>query len=64
VRIDHAPTLLLWEIARDGLPLLAEPESAWHAFRARASSEWFDFEPAYRRALALYTRRVAAGASP
>jgi hypothetical protein len=59
VRLDRASMLLRWQIARDGIPLLAEPSWEWVRFRAAAASEHADIADALRRAARLFRRRLA-----
>lgn len=59
VRLDHASTLLRWQVARDGRVLHAEPASEAARFRARAASEYGDFYPALVRASHLFAQRLA-----
>jgi predicted nucleotidyltransferase len=46
VRLDHASTLLRWQVARDGKVLLADPPHERCRFLARAAGEHADFAPA------------------
>jgi predicted nucleotidyltransferase len=59
VRLDRAPTLVRWQVARDGVLILARERSDYTCFLAAAASEWFDFEPAFNRASAHFRRRLA-----
>lgn len=59
VRLDRASTLLRWQIARDGILLLAEPGWEWVRFRARAASEYADIADSLERAAKLFRRRIA-----
>ncbi len=61
VRLDHATTLLLWEVARTGRPLLEVEPKEFARFRARAAAEWADFAPAYARAGEVFRQRLASG---
>lgn len=45
VRIDTAPPLLRFEIARGGILLLEREAHAWADFRARAALDWWDWAP-------------------
>jgi predicted nucleotidyltransferase len=64
VRLDRAPTLVLWEVARYGVPLIEAGPFEFARFRARAASEYLDFAPALERAAALFRRRLAAEHPP
>jgi uncharacterized protein len=48
VRLDAAPPLLRFEIARDGRVLLERTPHAWTDFRARAMTDWWDWAPTAR----------------
>ena len=48
VRLDAAPPLLRFEIARDGRVLLERAPHAWADFRARAMTDWWDWAPTAR----------------
>ena len=48
VRLDVAPPLLRFEIARDGCVLLERTPHAWTDFRARAMTDWWDWAPTAR----------------
>lgn len=48
VRLDVAPPLLRFEIARDGRLLLERTPHAWTDFRARAMTDWWDWAPTAR----------------
>ncbi|MEO8846506.1 MAG: nucleotidyltransferase domain-containing protein [Kofleriaceae bacterium] len=58
VRIDRASTTLAWQIARDGVLLLAEPATEWVRFRANAASEHADTNEALHRAAELFRRHL------
>ena len=62
VRLDHANVLVRWEVARDGVCVLAEPAYEWTRFRAHAASEHADLAEPLRIAAELYRRRVAESA--
>lgn len=65
VRLDHADTLVRWEVARTGRLLLSVPAYEHAHFVARAASDYADFAPALQRAAARFRRRLAepAGAA-
>ena len=47
-RLDEAPPLLRFEIARDGVVLIARDQDAWPEFRAHAMIDWWDWAPTAR----------------
>jgi predicted nucleotidyltransferase len=49
IRLDTAPPLLRFEIARDGVVLLQREPDLWPDFRARAMVDWWDWAPLARR---------------
>ena len=58
VRLDEAPPLLRFEIARDGRPLVERAPHAWADFRARAMIDWWDWAPTARMVYAAAVRRL------
>jgi predicted nucleotidyltransferase len=67
VRLDIAPPLLRFEIARDGRLLLERTPHAWVDFRARAMTDWWDWAPTARffhAAAASRLRAALANGSP
>jgi uncharacterized protein len=48
VFLDTAPPLLRFEIASDGVLLLARDRDDWVDFRARAMIDWWDWAPTAR----------------
>ena len=58
VRLDRASPLLRWEIARNGMLLVADPWE-WARFRAYAASEHADMADSLQRAAKLFRRRLA-----
>ena len=67
VRLDSAPPLLRFEIARDGRVLLERSPHAWADFRARAMTDWWDWAPTARflqTAAATRLRAALADGSP
>jgi len=64
VRLDEASTLLRWQVACHGIPIVSAGEHEWPRFRARAASEYADFRPALEAAAERFRRRLleAAGA--
>jgi predicted nucleotidyltransferase len=59
VRLDHATTLVRWQVAKDGRLLYAQPHYEWVRFVARAASDYGDFAPALAGAAARYRQRLA-----
>jgi len=57
VRLDHASTLLRWEIARDGIPLVTV-DHEWTRFRARAASDHAEIADGLANAARLFQRRL------
>jgi len=67
VRLETAPPLLRFEIARDGRVLLERAPHAWADFRARAMTDWWDWAPTARllhSAAAARLRAALADGSP
>jgi len=60
VRLDAAPPLLRFEIARDGRVLLERTPHAWVDFRARAMTDWWDWAPTARLLHAAAVERLRA----
>ena len=60
VRLDTAPPLLRFEIARDGSVLLEREPHAWADFRARAMTDWWDWAPTARLLHAAAASRLRA----
>ena len=60
VRLDRAPLLLRWEVARTGIPISGE-HAAIVRFRAMTASEHADVGPSLARAAETYRRRLAGG---
>jgi predicted nucleotidyltransferase len=60
VRLDGAPPLLRFEIARDGRPLVERTPHAWVDFKARAMTDWWDWAPWARVFHAAAVREVRA----
>ena len=61
VRLDKAPPLLRFEIARDGRLLLERVPHAWADFKARAMVDWWDWAPLAHALHASALRRVREG---
>jgi len=66
VRLDQAPALLRFEIARNGQAIVERRPHAWSDFRARAMVDWWDWAPTARMlheaAVARLRQRVKSGA--
>jgi uncharacterized protein len=56
--LDAAPPLLRFEIARDGLVLVARGPHDWADFRARAMIDWWDWAPTARMMHAVMSERL------
>ncbi len=63
VRLDLAPTLVRWEVARSGRMLWASGPDETSCFVAEAASEYLDFAPAFKKASEAFRRTLAAGAA-
>jgi predicted nucleotidyltransferase len=61
VRLDRAPTLVKWQVARDARVLIESGPFQAARFLASAASEYLDFEPSFTQAAALFRRRLARG---
>jgi len=61
VRLDRASVLLRWRVAREGVPLLADPAREWPRFVAWVGIEHAEFAPLYARAAERFRRKLAAG---
>jgi predicted nucleotidyltransferase len=59
VRLDHAPLVLRWRIASEGVPVVGD-HAEWARFAAATASEHADFAPALARAAALFRERLAS----
>jgi predicted nucleotidyltransferase len=66
VRLNDAPPLLRFEIARDGRLLLERTAHAWIDFRAKAMIDWWDWAPTARTlhaaAISRLREKLAHGA--
>jgi predicted nucleotidyltransferase len=61
VRLDEAPPLLRFEIARDGRVLLERIPHAWADCKARAMVDWWDWAPLAHALQASALKRVREG---
>lgn len=48
IRLDEAPPLLRFQIARDGRVIVERVAHTWADFRARALIDWWDWAPTVR----------------
>ena len=60
LRLDHAGTLLKWEAAKHGVPLLVRSPADRSRFVANAALEHAELAPALARAAAVFHERVQA----
>ena len=58
VHLREAPPLLRFQIARDGVVLVAREPKTWPRFKERAMVDWWDWAPTARRIHAAYVRRL------
>ncbi len=58
VYLEEAPPLLRFQIARDGVVLVALNSRLWPRFKARAMVDWWDWAPAARKIHAAHIRRL------
>jgi uncharacterized protein len=63
VPLDTASTLLKWQVATKGIPLLQARPGEFGRFQARAASEYLDYAPALAHYGELFRRRLARGVS-
>jgi predicted nucleotidyltransferase len=61
VRLDHASTLLRWQVVRYGRALVEAEPFAAARFTADAVAEYLDFAPAFERAAENFRRVLTAG---
>ncbi len=64
VFLDTAPPLLRFEIASDGVLLLARDRDDWVDFRAHAMIDWWDWAPTARLISEAAIRRLREKAGP
>ncbi|HVT15447.1 MAG TPA: nucleotidyltransferase domain-containing protein [Thermoanaerobaculia bacterium] len=64
VFLDSAPPLLRFEIARDGVLLVARDRNDWVDFRTRAMLDWWDWAPTARLIDEAAIRRLREKAGP
>jgi predicted nucleotidyltransferase len=64
VFLDSAPPLLRFEIARDGILLVARHRDDWVDFRTRAMLDWWDWAPTARLIHEAAVRRLREKAGP
>jgi len=58
VLLDDAPSLLRFEIAREGILLFQREDHFWTNFKARAMVDWWDWAPTHRMIAAGVVRRL------
>ncbi len=58
VRIDHASTLLKWQIAKNAVSILEASPGELARFRAYAASEYADFAPTFEHHAERFRRRL------
>jgi hypothetical protein len=58
IALDNAPSLLRFEVARDGQVLVARAPYLWSDFKARAMVDWWDWAPLARRFHAAAAARL------
>jgi predicted nucleotidyltransferase len=63
VRLESATTILRWQVARSGTPIVQGSPVEFCRFRARAASEYIDFAPAFQFYGELFRRRLAESGS-
>ncbi len=61
VRLDRASTVVKWQVAKHGVPLLVTDPAALAHFLAASAAEYLDFAPAMRKAQEVFRQRLAAG---
>lgn len=62
VRLDRAPTMVRWQVARHGRSLYQGAPFEASRFVAAATAEYLDFAPAFKRAAERFRKRLASGA--
>lgn len=58
IRLDEAPPLLRFEIARDGVVVSETHPHAWADFRAHAMIDWWDWAPTARMMHRVMSQRL------
>jgi predicted nucleotidyltransferase len=59
IRLEQASTVLRWQIATKGMPLVEANPGEFARFRATAASEYLDFEPALTHYGEIFRQRLA-----
>lgn len=59
VRLDHAPTLLRWQVARAGIVVASDPPGEGRRFLERAIGEYLDAGPGLEAVARRYVRHLA-----
>jgi len=66
ILLDEAPSLLRFEMTRDGVLLFEREAGLWSRFKAKAMIDWYDWAPIARRinaaVIGRLKDRVARGA--
>jgi len=60
VRLEGASTLLKWQVATKGVPLVEASPGEFARFRARAAAEYIEFAPALAHHGETFRRRLIA----
>jgi len=58
VDLAAASTLLKWQVATTGVPLVEAPPGEFARFRARAAAEYIDFAPALHHHGEIFRQRL------
>lgn len=58
IRLPCASTLLKWQVASKGIPLVEGTAGEFARFRAMAASEYLDFAPAFSHHGEIFRRRL------
>ena len=58
IRLQRASTLLKWQIASKGVPLVERTPGEFARFRAMAASEYLEFAPAFSYHGEIFRRRL------
>jgi uncharacterized protein len=61
VRLDQAPTLVRWQVARHGRVLLEAGPFEAARFAAAAAAEYIDFAPVFERATERFRKSLVEG---
>ena len=61
VDLRAAPLVARGRIVRDGRELAVRDREAWNAFVTRATLDWLDYQPAWRRGIAIELELLRTG---